>query len=63
MTQVGDQLELDLGMPWNGYDPRSLTRVGLKFSLASEGTGRSIQLTSHVDQLQLFPEEKSFGTP
>jgi len=59
----GEQLELKLGMPWDGYDPRSLTKV--RISLASaQGTGRSIQQTDRpalVVQLELFPEESSYG--
>ena len=62
-SRVGDQLELKLGMPWNGYDPRSLTRV--RISLTSlQGTGRSIQQRvgwPSVVQLELFPEERSYG--
>ena len=32
------QLQLDLRMPWNGVDPRYLTRAAKAFRLAPEGT-------------------------
>ena len=57
-----EQLQLDLRMPWNGYDPRSLTRAAERFSLASEGTGRVNRDESQGVQLELFPEEKSNGS-
>jgi len=59
------QLELKLRMPWNGYDPRSLTRGHVRCSFSSEGTGRSIRepiLSPYVVQLELFPEGTSYGT-
>jgi len=34
----GEQLRLDLRMPWDGRNPRDLTYAGLKFRLAPEGT-------------------------
>ena len=60
-----EQLLLKLGMPWNGQDPRYLTRAYRRFSLSSEGTGRSSQdliQTLHVDQIELFPKGTSYGT-
>jgi len=39
---ISEQLSLELGMPWDGVSPRYLTKGRLVFSLASEGTGRSI---------------------
>ena len=36
---ISDQLMLKLGMPWDGRDPRCLTKAFERFSLASEGTG------------------------
>jgi len=57
-----EQLFLDLGMPWNGVSPRYLTKAPKKLSLASEGMGRSIPEPSQSIQLELFPEEKSFGS-
>ena len=63
-TRVGEQLSLRLRMPWDGYDPRSLTRV--RISLTSwQGTGRSIQEQvgrPDVAQLELFPEGTSYGS-
>ena len=59
---MSEQLQLCLRMPWDGYDPRSLTRVALALSLASEGTGRSKPECAHVDQMELFPEEKPYGS-
>jgi len=56
-----EQLFLPLGMPWNGVSPRYLTRAPKRISFASEGTGRSNRELSRVVQLELFPEEKSFG--
>ncbi len=64
ITRIGEQLSLKLRMPWDGYDPRSLTRI--RISLTSEqGTGRSIQDEvgrPSVVQLELFPEERSNGS-
>ena len=57
-----EQLLLRLGMPWDGVSPRFLTRAPKKLSLASEGTGRSIQEAISSIQLELFPEEKLFGS-
>jgi len=54
-----DQLLLNLRMPWDGRSPRSLTRVALARRFATGGTGRSIGEQFHVDQLMLFPEERS----
>jgi hypothetical protein len=52
-------------MPWDGKDPRYLTRAFEIFSLSSEGTGRpnlkSFQAT-HADQIELFPEGTHYGT-
>ncbi len=60
-----EQLRLELGMPWSGLSPRLLTRAHARFSLASEGTGRSnpepIAMLKVV-QLELFPEGTSYGT-
>ena len=56
------QLKLDLGMPWDGRSPRYLTRAAELFSLASEGTGRSIRDVPLVVQLELFPEGTSYGS-
>ncbi len=57
-----EQLSLDLGMPWDGVSPRYLTKAPKKLSLASEGTGRSIRRPFTSIQLELFPEETSYGT-
>ena len=60
-----DQLLLELGMPWDGQDPRYLTRAFTQFSLSSEGTGRlnlrPIRPVVAV-QLELFPEGTSYGS-
>ena len=59
---MAKQLELRLGMPWNGYDPRSLTRGFALRTLVSEGTGRLIRepiCARNVDQIDMFLE----GTP
>ena len=59
------QLQLELGMPWDGISPRYLTRGFIDFSLASEGTGRSNLVPIRpleVVQLELFPEGTSYGS-
>ncbi len=61
-TLDGDQYLLNLRMPWNGYDPRSLTRGSRIFSLASEGTGRVNMDESEGAQLELFPEGIPYGS-
>ena len=64
-SRVGEQLVLELEdrqLPWGGRSPRSLTKCAMAFSLASEGTGRSIGRPIPSIQLELFPEEKSDGT-
>ncbi len=38
--RAGDQLELDLRMPWSGYSPRVLTSAYRAFSFGAEGMGR-----------------------
>ena len=61
---ISEQLLLKLGMPWDGISPRYLTRAPKRFSLASEGTGRSNRESFdalHVDQIELFPEGTSYG--
>ncbi len=58
------QLELKLGMPWNGYSPRSLTRIA-KILTFQAGTGRSNLGTFEaidVDQIELFPEGTPYGS-
>jgi len=57
----GEQLQLDLRMPWNGVSPRYLTKAPRKLKLANEGTGRLIRDVPVV-QLELFPEGTSFGS-
>ena len=62
---MGEQLVLDLQdrqLPWGGRSPRTLTRCFERFSLASEGTGRLDRRPIPLDQLELFPEEKPFGS-
>ncbi len=47
----GEQLRLDLfaGKPWDGRDPRGLTRIQIELSLRREPGGREVE----VDPLQL----------
>ena len=59
---ISEQLKLELGMPWDGRSPRYLTKAAELFSLASEGTGRSIPDVPLVVQLELFPEGTSYGS-
>ena len=60
-SRVGEQLLLELGMPWNGVSPRYLTQAHGRFSLASEGTGR-VNPDAPSVQLELFPEGTSYGS-
>jgi len=59
------QLELRFkGWPWEGQNPRALTRAGKRFSFIRKGTGRSNPGTTRVPevvQLELFPEGTSYG--
>ena len=57
-----EQLLLELRMPWNGYDPRSLTDAFQRFSLIREGTGRVNLEPILATQLELFPEGTPYGT-
>ncbi len=57
-----DQLVLRLRMPWDGHDPRTLTKGSRIFSLASEGTGRVNRDEILGVQLELFPEGTHYGT-
>ena len=56
----GEQLVLELGMPWDGISPRYLTRAPRRLSLASDGASRPIQDALGL-QLELFPEGTSFS--
>jgi len=62
LPRVGEQLKLELGMPWDGVSPRYLTRAPKRLSLASERTTWPAEKLAQAIQLELFPEEKSFGT-
>lgn len=53
------QLELRLRMPWNGYDPRGLTRGSRVISFVRKGMTRPDLGTNAAIQLELFPEERS----
>ena len=55
------QLQLDLRMPWNGYDPRTLTKGARAFRLTPEGTPRPDPGTSMPDQLTLFLKGSPYG--
>ena len=57
-----EQLALKLGLPWDGYSPRSLTRASALFSFVRKGTGRSNLELSRVVQLELFPEGTHYGS-
>jgi len=48
-------------MPWDGYDPRSLTKAAIEFSVTASGT-RRVESYELVEQLELFPEGTSYGT-
>ena len=63
LVRVGDQLNLMLKIPWDGYTARSLTKAAIAFSLASEGTGRSIQPPKGDSrQIELFLKGTPYGT-
>ena len=59
---ISDQLELALRMPWDGFDPRSLTRGFRSSSFIRKGTGRPNLRASSAVQLELFPEGTSYGS-
>ena len=65
LRPISEQLVLELEdrvAPWEGRSPRLLTRAFSRFSLASEGTGRSNLELSRVVQLDLFPEGTPYGS-
>jgi len=62
MSRVGDQLELELGLPsvqipWGGQSPRSLTRVQRGLFLKRERR-KDDRFFADPNQLGLFPEAK-----
>ena len=57
-----EQLKLELGMPWDGKDPRYLTKAYERFKLARIGTGRPNPVRIHAVQLELFPEGTHYGS-
>ena len=61
LTHVSEQLSLRLRMPWDGYDPRALTRGSKVISFVRKGTGRTV-LEPITAQLELFPEGTSYGS-
>ena len=56
-----DQLQLALGMPWNGVSPRYLTGAHERFSLVAGGDDPA-DPEADGTQLELFPEGTSYGT-
>ena len=54
-----EQLSLDLRMPWEGRDPRVLTRGHLIFSFPRKGLPRPMEYPNRAEQLELFPKETS----
>ncbi len=54
----GEQFELELfpGVPWNGCDPRGLTKVGLGLFLRQEPPGHEVDFRD-PDQLELWPPQ------
>jgi len=61
LVVTAEQLKLSLGMPWDGVDPRYLTRGHEFVSFTSEGTGRP-NLEARAVQLELFPEGTHYGS-
>ncbi len=55
------QLLLELGMPWDGVDPRYLTKAFERFRLIPEGTPRPDLDAISPEQLELFPQESPYG--
>ena len=51
---IHDQLELRLRMPWNGYDPRSLTKGSRVISFRCEGAPRPDPAICMSAQRDLF---------
>ena len=52
-------------LPWDGRNPRHLTRSWKRFSFSSEGTGRSNVepiRTPLVDQKKMLPEGAPHGS-
>jgi len=62
LIHVSEQLRLELRMPWNGQNPRALTRGAKRFSLLRMGTPRPDRGCALAVQLELFPEGTSYGT-
>ena len=60
---ISEQLMLELGMPWDGRDPRYLTKAFGRFSFVRSGTGRANPDAISGEQLELFPEGTSYGAP
>ena len=60
-----EQLKFQLGLPWDGVDPRYLTKGFARRSFVREGTGRLIlEAIGAMDpiQLELFPEGTPYGS-
>ena len=63
MTHVGDQLKLELRMPWDGYSPRGLTGSFRRFSFLRKGMTRpDPEPIEGPVQLELFPEGTHYGS-
>ena len=62
MIRVGDQLELDLRMPWDGFDPRALTKGSIMFSFLRKGMTRPDLEANEAVELELFPEGTHYGS-
>ncbi len=61
VPREGDQLLLDLRMPWNGVSPRYLTRVHLSSKFARRARAARCYKRFGEAQLELFPEGTSFS--
>jgi len=62
LPRDSDQLQLQLGLPWDGVSPRYLTRSAELFTFAPEGTGRTVRDRFPDAQLELFPEGTHYGS-
>ncbi len=58
----GDQLLLDLGMPWDGVSPRYLTRGFVPCTFAGTSPPQLGDPPELTAQVEMFPEGTPYGT-
>ncbi len=62
---TSEQLKLELGMPWDGYTTRGLTKCARIFTFqAGHGPAEPVNELSGAEavQLELFPEGTHYGS-